>query len=495
MSPNKTYLSTYAYRIFSLLELGYKVAHHYSRPIKEQFVRTFSILLYTNRLPFRILPNILKLFLIYVGTVDEWFHIFLRVKHNKNLFILRQRSKKKLYNFWSIYYRDVKRYFYELNIWVAYNNEISNFFFLTRVWKPNEKKLYDSGKLKYNKLTHIAYKNILYYYLNKTALANYPYTYWAYLYPYERFGADPYSSPYSHHMRAYLFVLFFWKLKRASLKNKKKSFVRMSIDSNAGLARHFQFFYKKTKLIITKKKKLKKDLIRTPVKIKIKAKSINMLQKTIKFLVNTKVLTFSETWYTLSARYINLNYKKPEILYKSVQKQKQSLVNLPLMWYTKILSAHTTRNANKMLLFLRATKQFNKGRYSRNRQLYRTGVYWCIWLNIILVYGLYFYFYRFTFSFGYFWLPGIIFILSVFGNRLYKYRFYQIPTLVNEFLEFTKYVYVLSFKLSLYYYEGLCVVVKNKLQFFINFWFLLNKYINSKKQATKKFFKRIFSIK
>jgi hypothetical protein len=44
------------------------------------------------------------------------------------------------------------------------------------------------------------------------------------------------------------------------------------------------------------------------------------------------------------------------------------------------------------IFFIRKTKSFNKSSYSRNRQLYRTGVYWCLWLNIILVYGLYFFF-------------------------------------------------------------------------------------------------------
>jgi hypothetical protein len=41
-------------------------------------------------------------------------------------------------------------------------------------------------------------------------------------------------------------------------------------------------------------------------------------------------------------------------------------------------------------LFLRKSKIFNKGRYSRNRQFYRTGVYWCLYLSIILFTGLYY---------------------------------------------------------------------------------------------------------
>lgn len=90
-------------------------------------------------------------------------------------------------------------------------------------------------------------------------------------------------------------------------------------------------------------------------------------------------------------------------------------------------------NSNIIAFFLRKNKIFNKGRYSRNRQLYRTGVYWCLWLNIINVFGLYYYFYRFVFNFGYFYLPLLLLILSIFGSRLIKYRFYNPLIVVNEF--------------------------------------------------------------
>jgi hypothetical protein len=55
------------------------------------------------------------------------------------------------------------------------------------------------------------------------------------------------------------------------------------------------------------------------------------------------------------------------------------------------------------MLFLRKSKIFNKGRYSRNRQFYRTGVYWCLYLSIILFTGLYYWFYHFIVNFGFFW--------------------------------------------------------------------------------------------
>jgi len=60
------------------------------------------------------------------------------------------------------------------------------------------------------------------------------------------------------------------------------------------------------------------------------------------------------------------------------------------------------KNYFNSFFFLRKTKIFNKGRYSRNRQLYKTGVYFCLYINILAIYAIYFLFYRFTFNFGYF---------------------------------------------------------------------------------------------
>jgi hypothetical protein len=79
-------------------------------------------------------------------------------------------------------------------------------------------------------------------------------------------------------------------------------------------------------------------------------------------------------------------------------------------------------------LILRKTKSFNKSRYSRNRQYYRTGVYWCLWLNIILVFALYYVFYRYTFKFSY------IFIFYVVSSILCLLSFFS----KNYFLGFTK---------------------------------------------------------
>ena len=69
---------------------------------------------------------------------------------------------------------------------------------------------------------------------------------------------------------------------------------------------------------------------------------------------------------------------------------------------------------SKNFFFLRNNEIYNKSRYSRNRQTYKTGVFWCIWLTVLTVIGLYFYFYIFLIKFTYIWVFFFIFILSFF---------------------------------------------------------------------------------
>lgn len=95
---------------------------------------------------------------------------------------------------------------------------------------------------------------------------------------------------------------------------------------------------------------------------------------------------------------------------------------------------------NLSFFYIRKNKIFNKGRYSRNRQIYRTGVYWCLWFNIISVYGLYFLFYRFTFNFGYLWVFLIIFFGSFIFSRALKYNFIDNGYIVNDLIYFKKWI-------------------------------------------------------
>jgi hypothetical protein len=93
-------------------------------------------------------------------------------------------------------------------------------------------------------------------------------------------------------------------------------------------------------------------------------------------------------------------------------------------------------------LVLRKTKSFNKPRYLRNRQYCITGVYCCLWLNIVLVFGLYYAFYRYTLKFGYvfiFYVVGILAGLLSFFSKNYFLGFKSsltrlVESLIHDFL-------------------------------------------------------------
>ncbi len=88
--------------------------------------------------------------------------------------------------------------------------------------------------------------------------------------------------------------------------------------------------------------------------------------------------------------------------------------------------------------FLRKNKVYNKGRYSRTRQNYRTGVYLCMYLSVMSLFGLYYWFYKFSFNFTYLWWFFIAFVASFFVPKIVKYRLYEPSTLVSKVYEFFK---------------------------------------------------------
>lgn len=98
-----------------------------------------------------------------------------------------------------------------------------------------------------------------------------------------------------------------------------------------------------------------------------------------------------------------------------------------------------------VLFFIRKQKFFNKGRYSRNRQLYRTGVYWCIYVNIVAVLGLNFLFYKFTINFTYYWWLFIIALASFVFPYFFKTSMYSYKKHCKNFLYYTPYIFNAGF--------------------------------------------------
>ena len=90
------------------------------------------------------------------------------------------------------------------------------------------------------------------------------------------------------------------------------------------------------------------------------------------------------------------------------------------------------------IFFLRKNRVFNKGRYSRNRQNYRTGVYICFYLSIVSIFGLYYTFYKFSFNLSYLWFFFLFFVGGFFLNKLLKYNlwsFFSVNLLVKKFIK------------------------------------------------------------
>lgn len=185
-----------------------------------------------------------------------------------------------------------------------------------------------------------------------------------------------------------------------------------------------------------------------------------------------------------------------------------------------------TKRSNYLFFFLRKNKIFNKGRYSRNRQTYRTGFYWCLWVNIFAIYGLHYLCYRFTFAFGYLWLPLIIFFGSFIFSRMLKYNFHnfnyifsELNALVNWFgFLLNNFLIVLkNFLKSLYMFSNSLVnlfninkfnnfFLKNFSKNFNNFWAMLElnrnslehthvwHYLNHQDNSFFNYFSKIFFI-
>lgn len=131
--------------------------------------------------------------------------------------------------------------------------------------------------------------------------------------------------------------------------------------------------------------------------------SVNNLKYTT--VVSNIVDYFSNNY---SKKTINLNFQKNNLDYNLVLDSKLN-INLfsENFFLIKIFFL-------KKLNLIRKNKIYNKSRFSRNKQLYRTGVFLCIWLTVLTVLGLYFYFYLLSIKFTYFYFYFIVFIFIFF---------------------------------------------------------------------------------
>lgn len=106
-----------------------------------------------------------------------------------------------------------------------------------------------------------------------------------------------------------------------------------------------------------------------------------------------------------------------------------------------MLSISSKKNIKIDNFMLRKTKSFNKSRYSRNRQYYKTGVFLCLWANIIFIVGAYYLFFRLTLKFSY----VIVLTLALFSLIMLSYFSRNLVVGLRSFI--TRFLEVYSFRL------------------------------------------------
>jgi hypothetical protein len=202
--------------------------------------------------------------------------------------------------------------------------------------------------------------------------------------------------------------------------SQKVFFSRDSQSVSDYVHAYYTFFWKKWK-------KLK----RPKTKSKYNTFIIEKTQSIIKSYYDLNLLKSSNNLIIISSV---LKYKKLVTFSKSLldsPKFNSTSIN-------KLLNPLTYKNFE--FQFLRKNKVYNKGRYSRCRQNYRTGVYMCLYLSIVSIFGLYYWFYKFSFNFTYLWWLFIAFISSFFLPKIIKYRLYEPKMILNCFVGFFKWL-------------------------------------------------------
>ena len=163
--------------------------------------------------------------------------------------------------------------------------------------------------------------------------------------------------------------------------------------------------------------------------VTIYKKKINKLRNSIN--VNNYTMYFiTNTFQIVNRLFVKNFFKKNKDL---VHKPNYSSTSI-----NKYLNLKNIKNFN--FQFLRKNKVYNKGRYSRTRQNYRTGVYMCMYLSVVSILGLYYTFFGFIFNFSYLWWFFISFLASFLIPKIIKYRLYEPNTLFYKFCDFFYYL-------------------------------------------------------
>ena len=185
-------------------------------------------------------------------------------------------------------------------------------------------------------------------------------------------------------------------------------------------------------------------------------KTISVFKKTI-FFIHKNIYYKQLQYKELFLKYLNINTINNNI-FIYFNKKHTDILSLDICTNfsnIKISSSSIYKNLNVFdyssaeFQFLRKNKVYNKGRYSRCRQNYRTGVYLCMYLSIVSIFGLYYWFFKFSFNFSHLWWFFIGFLCSFLLPKIIKYRLYEPKQTINSFYRFFLWFSILlkSFKI------------------------------------------------
>jgi hypothetical protein len=123
------------------------------------------------------------------------------------------------------------------------------------------------------------------------------------------------------------------------------------------------------------------------------------------FDIKKSVLTNSVTTFTYNKvrRYFDAFHNAGITNIQNNIKSRHSSpsLNSNYIFNTGVIKRSDANSVNVM--FIKLNKIYNKGKFARNKQIYRTGVIWCLWLTILTICAPFYYFYSFNFIFTYIW--------------------------------------------------------------------------------------------
>lgn len=455
-SSSKLFLKNTNKIIYNFLLLTYSIFKNTINLFQRFFTTLFGAKLQLNRLPFRSIPESIKKFLVVVVVADSWTLFFKRIKNNNNLYIIREKKNTFVYRFWCIFYKTKIINFSELNAKCKFTQKTTNLY--------NILNIDDTCKTNMN--------TILFYYLNKLVLTNYPYFYWTYIHLYSKYESLSNSTNQSRSNKEIVVFLVVHNIKQFFNQTKKVTFVKTSLNSFKGVRTTLKNIENLSNFKVVTSLKILQNDEKQPL-----SSGINLFERDFLKSYNNffKISSAELKFYANSVIYNNA-----VLFTKRVNNQlNNSMQYLQIQWYNKVHNSILDVTKNNIVLYLRAARHFNKGRYSRNRQLYRTGVYWCIWLNVVIVYALHYYFYRVVFSFGYLWVPLALMILVMFSSRLHKYRYYSVKQLILEFKEFNNFVYYNTVNFNNTFYLRATNIRIFFLNFFKNYIYLFTNVLSN----------------